>query len=84
MTQRWFLDDVYRALELTVSVIVSFEKKLQKRAIESARLLKIWYLRVEQRRKLAQLNDSALKDLAISRIDAHAQRTKPLREKYLA
>lgn len=81
MTQRWFLDDVYRALELTVSMIVSFEKKLQKRAIESARLLKTWYLRAEQRRQLAQLNDSVLKDMGISRIDAHAEANKSFWEK---
>ena len=77
MTQRWFLDEVYRALELTVSVILSFERNLQKRAIESACLLKTWYLRAEQRRQLAQLNDSALKDMGISRIDAHAEANKP-------
>lgn len=81
MTQRWFLDEVYRALELTASMIVSLEKKLQTGIINSLRLLKTWYMRAQQRRQLAQLSDYALKDIGLTRSEAYAEANKSFWEK---
>ena len=40
-------------------------------------LLQVWYQRARQRRQLAQLDDRALQDIGISRVQAETEAAKP-------
>ncbi|MEJ1337246.1 MAG: DUF1127 domain-containing protein [Candidatus Sedimenticola sp. (ex Thyasira tokunagai)] len=43
--------------------------------------LKCWYARHRQREQLLQMDDRALKDIGISRVDALSEGTKPFWKK---
>lgn len=47
------------------------------RRLSLGQLLKLWYQRARERRHLAELDDSLLRDMGIDRAAAHVEAAKP-------